>query len=383
VLIPINAGEKTIEPATVECDILKPRQGRRTSPFDSFFDDPFFGRTAAEPRIFSSKPLTIQVKSLPPYQGNVAFSGLVGQFDISAQLDNPSLAVGDSTTLSVVIEGKGNVMDAEEPVITVPDGFKTYKDTPQEDIQLDTSGFSGKKTFRIALVPVEKGNFMLPPIHFNYFDIADNQYRVLSTPSIPISVSPPKEKESVNTFSAPESVLPPLKKKVEFTGRDILPLNESLDALENHTPLSFVSFILLLLAPSVLYLVIRGVGLIMGKNDSPALQMARRSEKALKMAHSAGKSGSSGSEDVFFTHLYRALVSAILSKAGIIGESLTYAEAENLLHSQGYADDVGKKAAMLLEKIESAKFGGFAGETMGKTDLYREIEGFIRSLLKK
>jgi len=383
VLIPINAGEKTIEPATVECDILKPRQGRRTSPFDSFFDDPFFGRNTAEPRILRSRPLTLQVKPLPPYSGSVPFSGLVGEFDISAQLDNPSLSVGDSTTLSVKIKGKGNIMDAEEPVMTVPDGFKTYKDNPQENIQWDTTGASGEKIFRIALVPIEQGSYRLPPIQLNYFDISGGRYRIRSTAAITVSVMPSKDKETVKTFSSPETILPSIKKKVEFTGRDILPLNESLDALESQKPLPFMAFILLILAPMILYLGSKGIGWLMGKDTHPAVQMAQRSEKALKIARKTCKSDSSDSQNEFLTCLYRALVSCILSRAGITGESLTYHEAQELLRSRGYSVEVGEKASVLLERIESAKFGGFSGKTIEKKALFHETETFIRRLLKK
>lgn len=383
VLIPINPGEKTIEPAVLECDIPKPRQRRSNSPFDSFFDDPFFGGANIERRIYRAKPLTIQVNPLPAYTGDGDFSGLVGEFSIEARVENQQLHVGDSTTLSVIVKGRGNIMDAGEPAVSVPEGFKTYKDDPEEDIQLDPNGFSGQKIFRIALVPIEPGNYELPPVQLSYFDVSKNQYRIRSTPAISLDIIPSTTKEALNAFSDAEPNPSPIKKKVEFTGRDILPLNESLDALENQRSLSMISFLLLLLAPAVFYLGVRGLVILIGKDDSPALKMAKRSEKALKTARSACKSDSTEMADVFFSQLYRALVSGILSKAGIIGESLTYTEAEKLLDSQGLSNEMGKKAALLLEKIESAKFGGLAMETGGKSDLYDETERLIRSLLKK
>ena len=383
VLIPISTGEKTIEPAVLECDIVTPRQGRRNSPFDSFFDDPFFERTTVEPRIYRTKPIRIQVKSLPPYNGKETFSGLVGQFDIQAKLDNTLLHVGDSTTLSLVINGRGNIMDAEQPFFTVPDGFKIYKDNPQENVKLDNTGYFGQKTFKIALVAIQPGKYVLPPVQLSYFDPAKNQYQIRSTPVISVEVVPATEKEPLNTYSTPESILPSPKNKVEFTGRDILPLNESLDAIENEKSLSLIFFILLLMVPAVIYLGIRGIGIVIQKEDNPSIQMAKRSEKALKNARNESKSGSSDTDNIFFTHLYRALVSGILSKAGMIGESLTYTEAEKLLCSQGYSEDLCKKAATLLERIESAKFGGYAKETLNKKDLFSETEIFIRSLSRK
>ena len=47
-----------------------------------------------------------------------------------------------------------------------------------------------------------------------------------------------------------------------------------------------------------------------------------------------------------------------MSKAGIKGESLTYAEAESILKSGGFSEEAARSATRLLEKIDSARFSG-------------------------
>ncbi len=374
ILVPIGPGEKIIEPAVLECNVVRSRS-RSGGAFDSFFSDPFFGRTSLEPKVLRTESLKVNVKALPPYNGNAKFSGLVGRFDIQAKVENNRLKVGDSTTLSLIIQGTGNIMDAEDPEIKVPqESFKVYKDTPEESIQTGANGFSGKKVFRTAIVPVKAGNYSLDPIRIAYFDVSKGQYETRTTRPVSLMVSPSGEKDKAEVFSAP---LPDgsVKKKVEFTGRDILPLKESLDALENRRALAPARFALFLLIPAFLFLAVRTLLIINRKSDDPARVMAERAEKALKSACSPEASG-----EEFLSCLYRSLISIIFSKAGTKGESLTYTEAADILRSCGYSDEIAKQAAALLEKIESAKFGGGTMDKIFKENLVSETKEIVRSL---
>jgi len=375
VLIPLTAGERTIEPASLQCRVPKPRQRRRRSGFDSFFDDSFFGRGNVEARVFQTEPIPVRVKPLPLRIDKEPFSGLVGDFTITAQLENDTLKVGDSTTLSVVIEGTGNIVDAEEPVVSVPDAFKVYKDSPEEEIHLTETGYSGKKVFRIALVPMKAGEYHLPPIRLGYFDNSEETHRMGTTRSLALRVLPSDEKEELSIFTgpaaAPERSVP--KRQVTLIGRDILPLSEGLDALRHREPMSLHLFLILLIGPAAAYLLVIGLRAITRKGTDPATQMAARAAAALKEADSEDS-------DLFLTHLYRALVSTVLSKAGVNGESLTYAEVKEILRVQGYAEAIGKEAARLLEQIESAKFSGTSMDQASKTRLYSETRTLIGEL---
>lgn len=375
ILVPTGAGEKIIEPAVLECNVARSRS-RSGSAFDSFFSDPFFGRTTLDPKILRTESLKVKVKPLPPYSGDAKFSGLVGRFDIQAKVENNRLKVGDSTTLSLTIQGAGNIMDAEDPEIKVPqESFKVYKDTPEESIQTGANGYFGKKVFRTAIVPVKAGQYSLEPIRIAYFDVSKGQYETRTTGPLSLMVSPSGEKDKAEVFSAPLSAGKSEKTKVEFTGRDILPLKESLDALENRAALTPARFALFLTVPALLFLLLR-VALIMGrKNDDPAKLMAERAEKALKSACSPDVSG-----EEFLSCLYRSVISIIFSKAGTKGESLTYTEAGEILRSCAYTDDIAEHAAAILEKIESAKFGGGTMDKAFKEKLLSETKELVRSL---
>ncbi len=377
ILIPADTGEKIIEPAMISCDIVVRQSQSRRTPFGSIFDDPFFNRNQLESKTFMTEAIMVNVKPFPPYSGDAKFSGLVGKFDIQAELESNTMNAGDSATLSVTIKGSGNIMDAGEPAIQFPESFKVYKDNPEEEIQLTGTGYQGKKVFRIAVVPAKEGNYSIPPIQLSYFNTETGNYETCTTQPISLTVNPPKEKESLDIVSAPlENRELSLKKKVEFIGRDILPPKENpIESLKDHNTLSLMQFVALLLFPPLFFLSIKTAIAMTGKNNNPASIMAERANKALK---DACKSDLSGEE--FLSCLYRALISVILSKAGVKGESLTYAEAQNILQSNGYSDEIAINAAALLEKIESAKFSGLKMDKEFKQTLLSETKQMVRSL---
>jgi len=370
VLIPLSAGEKIIEPAVLEADLMMSR--RKASPF---FNDPFFGDTELEPGVFKTEPIKINVKPLPPYTGEGKFSGLVGNFDIHAFLENAEINEGDSATLSITVEGTGNITDMEEPQIAVPDALKPYKDAPQDDIKIGERGYNGQKVFRTALVGVREGEYHLDQICLNYFDISKGDYQSKATIPLTVKVQPAKEKEKPMIYSAPSENGKPLKQKVEFTGRDILPLKEELDALQTMKSITLPIFALLFFAPILICLILKAALLFSKKDDSLSIIMMRRAEKALKEASASKLSG-----DEFLSALYRALVSAVLSKAGTKGESLTYSEAASILENFGYSEKTARSASDILEKIESAKFSGAVMNETMKTELLSETRRLVRSL---
>ena len=180
----------TISPAVLSCDIVRRVKSKRDPFFDSFFNSPFFGGTQLDSQVLKTQAIEVDVTPLPAYQGQVKFSGLVGKFDISSTLESTELNVGDSTTLSITIEGTGNIMDVEPPEVEFPDTYKVYADNPEEDIQFGPSGYSGKKTFRFALVPTQEGRHTLPPVQLRYFDVSEGQYQVLSSHPLFVTVRP-------------------------------------------------------------------------------------------------------------------------------------------------------------------------------------------------
>jgi hypothetical protein len=171
--------------------------------------------------------------------------------------------------------------------------------------------------------------------------------------------------------------IPSLKKRVEFTGRDILPLKEGLDAIAPQRSLSPLWFALFLTIPAVGFFTVRAVMQITRKDDSPGRIMADRARQALK----AAAAGDSPDAD-FLSALYRALVSAILGRRGVTGTSLTWSEASDQLLEIGWSADDAAAAAQLLEEIESFNYSGGRLDDEKRADLLDRTRQTVRRLTR-
>jgi hypothetical protein len=350
VLTPLEAGAKTIDPAVLQVGIVRPDQRRSRSPFDDFFNSPFFNRGAVDTRVLQTDTLKVEVRPLPPLPADRKFSGLVGRFDLHVEMPSSDLKVGDSATLTVTVEGRGNIMDAQPPGLQFPPGFKAYADSPQETVDLDRNGFHGKKVFRTALVPLKAGRFELPAVRLTYFDVDQKAYRTLtaSAPALTVAASP---QAPVTPVSIAPVAMQPLKQKVTFTGHDILPPKENLAAVQSRPPLSGLIFLLGLAVPALAF-----AGTVMAqrlrrRDTRPAALMKAKARQALKAAQKRP------AQD-FLTLLYQALTAAILAAGGRMGEALTWKEAEALLLTSGRSAEEARQVAELLSAIESCKFSG-------------------------
>jgi hypothetical protein len=358
-LTPLAAGAVTIEPAQLQVGVVKPDRRRRRSAFDDFFNDPFFRPGQVVNRQLQTKPLEVQIRPLPPLESDRRFSGLVGQFELVAEMEKTELRVGDSATMTIVVQGRGNLMDAEAPRLQHGDAFKAYDDAPQEEITTGHDGTSGRKSFRTALVPMKAGRFQLPPVELTYFDTQAASYRTLTAriPEIVVQASAAAQAEPV--IIAPQR-LPDIKNRVQFTGRDILPPKESLDALRSERLLDLKLFILFLVLPILAYGITVAIQTWRRPDATPSAIMKERAVQALKSAHR-------DSPEMILSHLYQALTAAILCAAGRQGEALTWQEARAMLQASGRPDDEAQQAADLLAAIESVKYSG-TGLSPRKTD---------------
>ena len=371
ILIPQKNGLLTIEPAELHCNIVqRSSRHRMRSPFDDFF-----GRTRVEPRILQSEPLSLTAKPLPPVPQSKPFSGLVGRFKLEADIEKTEVSVGDSVTLTLTLKGNGNIPDAPDLRPKAPDAFKQYDDSPQENIQLTPTGYEGQKIFRTALVPVKEGDYLLPKVTLTYFDIKKETYQTVTTNPMTLKVkSSGKDNSQIpQTQFAPKAT----KRKVTFTGRDILPLKEDLDALENQTTPSVTWFLLWISFPAAGFWAVRLVSGLLRKEESHRKRMVRKARKIIKAAVKADPK-----EKEYLSLLYRALVATIRTKSNTKGESLTWSEAKTLLQQSGCNGEILHEATQLLEEIETENYRGGRSNLEGRRELLSRTQSIARRLLK-
>ena len=145
---------------------------------------PFF--TAGREKIKSAAGRTIEALPLPPLpQGAAAFSGAVGDFSVSASLDQEETAANQPVTLRIKIFGRGHPRLIQEPEISFPDSFQVYP-------AAETAHFSFQeswKEFEILLIPKKAGDFLIPAARFTYFNPQEKSYKNLTVPAFSLRIS--------------------------------------------------------------------------------------------------------------------------------------------------------------------------------------------------
>ena len=219
---------------------LAVRGNRQSDPFDNFFNDSFFNRVQTRPVRVASNPLSLKVTPLPPYEGKGSFSGLVGDFTMAASLDKETVAAGDSVTLSIVVQGRGNVADIGSVAPKLDeDLFKIYPDAPVEETASGERGVAGKKTFRIALVPRHPGKAIIPSASLIFFNPSEKEYQTITTTALSLEVTAGSGAGTAASPDQPKKVsaggVPGGKSDVKIENRDILEIREDISAI---TPVS-------------------------------------------------------------------------------------------------------------------------------------------------
>ncbi len=363
-LLPQQPGDITIESASVMVRVMTKQE---KDPFEDFFDNgfssSFFSGTQTRTLRISSRPIPVTVRPLPPYKGKGTFSGLVGTFVLKASVDKTTLGVGESATLTFEVSGRGNIMDAGPPQGWMPDkkAFKIYADTPKEEIQISDQGYSGKKIFQQALVPLTPGVKTILPASLIYFDTETNTYQTLATPSFDISVTArPGDNLSVSAKTdtpddpgLPENANSIHKKEVTLLNQDILDIRESPRILSLGSGMGFWFFVsMTALPPAILALFFMAWQLCTRKQSRTSL-LTKEAKKALTLARKAHPDSPQSWE-----LLHGALTRVIWAKAGKTGQNSTPAEVENVLQQQGAASSDIKETLQVMEKIDSVRFGG-------------------------
>ncbi|HOA71800.1 MAG TPA: BatD family protein [Phycisphaerae bacterium] len=143
----------------------------------------------------SSMPLAAQATVAPievlplPVEGKPAwFSGAVGRYTIEASAKPTEVAVGDPITLTLRIDGDGNLQELQPPPLAeLPELTERFR-VPSEPLAGEV-GSDGKR-FSVSIRAVSDDVASIPPIPFAFFDPREEKYVTVYTESIPLKVTP-------------------------------------------------------------------------------------------------------------------------------------------------------------------------------------------------
>jgi uncharacterized protein (DUF58 family) len=153
-------------------------------------EDPVFQFfTQVTPRSGSSRsdPILIDVQPLPEEGKSPLFTGGVGNFEVSAQLDSNRIQAHAPLNFKVSVKGKGNTSLVEFPKVNWPKGLRLYES--QGKSKSLGQGLS-EKVFEVVVIPELAGSMEIPPVEFEFFNPESRAYVRRKTAAIPIVVAP-------------------------------------------------------------------------------------------------------------------------------------------------------------------------------------------------
>ena len=179
VLYPQKSGKLVIEPLSLNIGVQLPTNRRD-----------IFGRVilVEDNKRVSAGTKTINVKPLPEAGKPLDFTGAVGKFDFKAIPSKTTLKNGESLDLVLSVAGTGNLKLFTLPKPEVPNALEMYDAVHDEKVNTPLSGMTGKISDSYTIIPQFKGEYVIKPMHFSYFDLGTGTYKTISSKEIKINV---------------------------------------------------------------------------------------------------------------------------------------------------------------------------------------------------
>lgn len=367
-LFPQEVGTVEIPGSRLSCQVEVRAPSRRRGRTDDFFRT-----TSTETKVLRTAPIELTVRPLPP--APVGFSGLVGNFDLKAEISKRVLKVGESATLKVSVSGSGNPQMIVEPTLPALPQFKTYDDKPTSSVSREGNQLSGSKSYSKALVPLEAGELTIPGLALIFFDPDQGTYRTDRTPDITLQVAPSDGTEELRLT---EALAPNAGKvAVRILADDVLPLHQGDDALATSwgAPAASRRVAAGLALPPILFALfwlLRRRRLAFARDGG-----LRRRREALRQAQKCLAELDAGSATEAARQGSRCVRRYIGDKLGIEGTALTPAEADQLLRAADVDEETVRETHRLLERLEAAQYGSGAVDA---GTLAREIQPLLQRL---
>jgi len=370
-LFPQKDGENIIKP--IDMEIVVRVKSKRSSPFDDFFNNPFFDSPFGYEDIktkVTSNAIKVRVKSLPtnkpPY-----FSGMTGNFNFSVKADKTKVKTGESITLKAQVNGQGNIKLIEPFELDLPADIEKFEPTTKENISSTGDLVSGSKTFEYLLIPHKEGDYTIPSMSFSYFDPTKGRYITLNSDEIPISVALGSDKYHTQPQGVEQS-------DITFTGKDIQFIRLKPGIFKNSTERYFLTirYFVLLLIPLILFVLLV---IFKQKTDKDkqniALMKSRRAKIfARKQLKEAGKFMKENKAEAFYLSVSSAFNKYICDKTGIPLSELSKEKIREELMLRQVDESLTAGLIAHLEDCEIARYAP-SGAVLSLKEMYeRSVE---------
>lgn len=346
----------------------------------------FFGRQYVQTvkQISEATFPTVVVKPLPTANQPDDFSGAVGQFKLDVNLSRNSVKANESVSLTIQINGLGNIKLVEVPTPELPAALEAFDPKVTDKIKETARGMEGSKSYEYLIIPRYKGVYKVPSIQFSFFDPVAGRYQTLTAPELQIEVTDGPVAAAGNSGNLGAGIQQQDKERVTLIGKDILYIKTQPGTLKtpHQTPLlARATFKYLLAIPFVLMALGLLAFFVMRRRnqDVRAVQYragAKTVKEKLKWAH---KSLESKDVQSFYQHLSQALWAAFEVRYHLPKSQQTQAALQEHMQKQQLPENEQKQILNLLTRCEQARYGFGAAHNLASD--YEETTAFLTKFL--
>ncbi|MBI3271506.1 MAG: BatD family protein [Planctomycetes bacterium] len=333
------------------------------------------GRLAGEEVYAVAKRLTVTVKDVPREGRPPTYTGAIGRFDWGAELSPRRARVGDPLTLTLTLKGQGTLGEVSAPDLKsmpdVADGFRVYEATEESK--------GGARCFTYSLRPLKAEVKAFPAVPLSYFDVEKERFVTVSTPPLPVEVSPSERMMDGEVVARPREA-GPVRKEIEARKEGIFANVNDLDAVRDES-----------VRPGPRIAVVAGfffaylAALVVARRlrrwaGDPALRRRRaaagRARARLRDARARVEANAlrEGTQE-----LRGALVGLVADVADVPEAGLTTRDVGARLAAWSVAEDVARRTGAFLDACDGARYGAGDAVARGLTD---EAESLLDALLR-
>ncbi|MBQ8991675.1 MAG: BatD family protein [Prevotella sp.] len=347
VMFPQMTGKLKIPSITFEGIVVQ--QNRNIDPFEAFFNGGS-GYIEVKKKIVAPG-IEIQVDPLPERPAN--FSGGVGQFNISAQLDKTATKANDPVSLRIIVSGVGNLKLIKQPVINIPKDFDQYDPKITDQTKLTNNGLEGSKIYDFLIVPRHQGKYEIPPVEFTYFDTSSGSYKTARSEGFTLDVAKGSGAGAVNDFTD-QAGLKELNKDIRYikTG-DVR--TQGIDNFFYGSVAYWVTLIVLALIFISLFIVFRQRAI---DNANVTKMRGKKANKvATKRLKKAAKLMADNKPGEFYDEVLRALWGYVGDKLNIPVEQLSH---DNISQRLAERQVDTETVSQFIEALDECEFERYA-----------------------
>jgi tetratricopeptide (TPR) repeat protein len=375
VMYPQMTGRLTIPSITFKGIVVQ--QNRSVDPFEAFFNG---GSGYVEVhRNIVAPGLDIQVDPLPSRPSG--FSGGVGRFNISAQLNKTSVKAGDPISLRVVIGGTGNLKLIKQPEVEFPKDFDKYDAKVTDKTKLTANGIEGNMVYDFLAVPRNQGTFTIPAVKLTYYDTGSNTYKTIQSNSFTVNVA-----KGDGTSAA-------VSDYADNNNKDIHAIKEgkteqhAIDEFFYGSTVYWIALLVLLIAFITLLIIFRQRAI--DNADIVKMRGKKANRVATKRLKTASRLMFANKQNEFYDEVMRALWGYVSDKLNMPVEQLSRENIAENLHQHAVDEQTITKFLGALDECEYERYApGDPSGNMSKTfesamTAIEEIENVMKNGKRK